>query len=174
MLNIKLKGVGAATLDRAVSLVIAGAILSGVVGGIAWLYKINEKDKFINDLHIISSGVISYYSHAGFRNLNYNSVKDAGFIPKAVDVSKVGSKKIRNRVRQSKDIYNLVLEDMNYDLCIASGKIQIQDLAKVSARGSNVKVENMPYSNPSKLRQFESFCKRVDRVKTMTYSFKRP
>ena len=55
-----------AILDRETILIIAGVVLATLVAGISWMYKQYKAEKEINDLTVITQGIIEYYRDKGY------------------------------------------------------------------------------------------------------------
>jgi hypothetical protein len=157
MLNKKIKGVGAATLDRVVAIIISATVLSGVIGGITWLYKVNEKERFINDLSVIPAGLFSYYAESNFSNIDAAKAQKAGFIPESVNTSKVGTKTSVIATGSASDEFSITISDMDYKLCMASGLIKINDLESAKIGTTVYLATDMPATDSSKISNFVSF-----------------
>lgn len=76
---IKLKGIGAATFDRAVSLSIGASILAGVVAGSSFIYKKLEAKQLHEAVTVIDVAVKEYYSTTN--NYSLSSLKKSGYLP---------------------------------------------------------------------------------------------
>ncbi len=172
MLNIKMKGVGAATLDRAVAIIISATVLSGVIGGITWLYKVNEKERFANDLSVIPAGLFYYYAESNFSNIDAEKAQKAGFIPESVNTSKVGTKTSVIASTTVSDEFTISISDMDFKLCMASGLIKVNDLNSAKIGTTVYLATDMPVNDSSKLSNFESFCENAAGV-TVEYLFKK-
>ena len=165
--DIKLKGVGAATLDRGISLVIAGVVLAGVVAGISWMYDTQKKEEFMNDLHVISTGVKTYYySLDTYSAIDLAKVKRAGHIPANINTNTISGLTLTAADGMSTGItgtnkaFKLDVAGLPYDLCVISGQQPLNDILGVygDTTAALYDADNLPMKDASKLTNWETFC----------------
>ena len=93
----KIKGVGSASLDRGISIVIASIVLAGIVAGVSWLYNQYTYKKFINDFSMYGIAVREYHKGSALLKgntspsvtINLENIKKVKLLPESQDVTKI-------------------------------------------------------------------------------------
>ena len=92
----KVKGVGSASLDRGISIVIASVVLAAIAGGVSWLYNQYTYKKFINDFSMYSIAIQEYYEGTSMLSgnstavpINLENIKKAKLLPENQNVSRL-------------------------------------------------------------------------------------
>ena len=110
----KIKGVGGASLDAGISIIIAGVALASVVAGISWLYDQHTYKKFFDEYSIYGIAIREYYKDAPFLkgnsltvSINLESIKKAGLLPKSQNISKISKYGFSALVYRDRILFNI-------------------------------------------------------------------
>ena len=167
----QLKGVGAATLDRGISLVIAGVVLAGIVAGISWLYDTHKKESFMNNLHVISTAVKGYYHNdTTYTNINLANVQKAGNIPVNVSVTEIANYNLTALdgmatlttagITGITKAFQLNVATLPYNLCMITGQDPLNDVIGIYGATNTTfyPAADLPINDVTKLGDWETFC----------------
>ncbi len=121
----KIKGVGSATLDRGIRIVIAGVVLAGIISGINYMYQKYNDEKFLNDMNMVSTGVKNYYKNTLINAttdtpLTLAPIKKYKHLPSNYNILKIGDIPITAIHTNSvfPGSYHLSFKDIGYKRCM--------------------------------------------------------
>ena len=180
-----IKGIGAATLDRGISLVIAGTVLGGVITGISWLYDTQKKEEFLTDINIFSTGIKSYFYNADAYNItSLETIQNAGHLPEYKRLNEIAGYSITASdavsllttygVTDISKAFSLRIEYLPYKICVTTGQEALKDIVGVygSTSSSLYLAQDLPVKDSSKLADWEAFCQANDKANEIGFIFK--
>ena len=80
-MNKKLKGVGSATLDRGIAIVVGAIVLGGIVAGVKWLYDQQRDEQLYNEAVVLNNAIREYYKKPPYTNISLDTLKKVGALP---------------------------------------------------------------------------------------------
>ena len=169
-----IKGVGSATLDRGISLVIAGVVLVGIIIGINWMYKQYALEKFTNTLNRLSINITEYYGEE-YANINYTNFlklygKDGDytatrFLDYPIFKGPASYTTAYEKARRPNEMGWLIdLANIDYDMCLTLGKTNIHNINYLFHFNKNARYPSseFPVNDSSKITAFETFCEGIN------------